>query len=112
MAKEGYAVASEGAYLVALVTELSPDLEKEGLAREFVRRVQDLRKTADFDIADRIRLYYAASPKLNQAVKDFADYIKGETLTLDLKQELPGPNIVQTTTDFDGETLTIGVTKI
>ena len=44
LAKEGYAVASEGAYLAALVTDLSPELEKEGLAREFVRRVQDLRK--------------------------------------------------------------------
>ncbi len=65
MAKEGYAVATEGAYLAALVTELTPDLEKEGLAREFVRRVQDLRKTAEFDIADRIRL------KLSSFIKTF-----------------------------------------
>ena len=40
------------------MTDLTPELEREGLAREFVRRVQDLRKQADLDIADRIRVYY------------------------------------------------------
>ncbi len=69
LAKEGYAVASEGAYLAALVTDLSPELEKEGLAREFVRRVQDLRKTADFEISDRIKMVYSGTPKLTEAVQ-------------------------------------------
>ena len=50
-------MASEGAYLAALVTDLTPELEQEGLAREFVRRVQDLRKQADLDIADRITVF-------------------------------------------------------
>src|SRR5690606_34249601 len=49
-ARTGLEVASEGAYLAALSTELTPELVHEGLAREFVRRVQDLRKQADFDI--------------------------------------------------------------
>jgi isoleucyl-tRNA synthetase len=53
-ARSGLEVASEGAYLAALKTDLTPELVREGLAREFVRRVQDLRKQADFDIADRI----------------------------------------------------------
>ncbi len=47
MAKEGFAIAEEGAYVAALVTELTPELAQEGLAREFVRRVQDLRKAAE-----------------------------------------------------------------
>ncbi|NTW44240.1 MAG: class I tRNA ligase family protein, partial [Anaerolineaceae bacterium] len=112
MAKEGYAVAAEGAYLAALVTELTPELEKEGLSREFVRRVQDLRKTADFDIADRIKLFYTATPKLNQAIKEHSEYIMGETLTIAIREELPPAYLTQINTDFDGENLIVGVEKI
>lgn len=112
MAKEGYAVATEGAYLAALVTELTPDLEKEGLAREFVRRVQDLRKTAEFDIADRIRLNYQATSKLTEAVEQFAEYIKGETLTLDLTEGKPEESMTTITSEFDGETVTLGVAQL
>ncbi|HAF47961.1 MAG TPA: isoleucine--tRNA ligase, partial [Anaerolineaceae bacterium] len=79
-AKEGYAVASEGAYLAALVTDLTPELVDEGLVREFVRRVQSLRKDADLDIADRIYLYYSASERLTKAISSFQDYIMEETL--------------------------------
>lgn len=111
MAKEGYAVATEGAYLAALVTELTPDLEKEGLAREFVRRVQDLRKTADFEIADRIHLTYQASHNLSEAVKQFADYIKGETLTLYLTEGTPDENMTTISSEFDGEWVTLGVIR-
>ena len=112
MAKEGYAVATEGSYLAALVTDLTPDLEKEGLAREFVRRVQDLRKTAEFDIADRIRLNYQATSKLSEAVEQFADYIKGETLTLDLTERIPEEFMTTITSEFDGETVTLGVVRL
>jgi isoleucyl-tRNA synthetase len=52
LAREGFAVAEEGPYVAALVTELTPELVSEGLAREFVRRVQDLSKNADLDVAD------------------------------------------------------------
>jgi isoleucyl-tRNA synthetase len=112
MAKEGYSVASEGAYMAALVTELTPELEKEGLAREFVRRVQDLRKTADFDIADRIRIKFIATPKLSEAVKLFSSYIQGETLAVDLNEDNPGNEMIIVESDFDGESVTIGVAKI
>ncbi|PKO06628.1 MAG: isoleucine--tRNA ligase [Chloroflexi bacterium HGW-Chloroflexi-3] len=112
LAKEGYAVASEGAYLAALVTDLSPELEKEGLAREFVRRVQDLRKTADFEISDRIKLVYSATPKLAEAVSEFSDYIKNETLTLELVFGEPGPQMTQSVSEFDGETVKLGVEKL
>ncbi|MCX6068930.1 MAG: DUF5915 domain-containing protein, partial [Chloroflexi bacterium] len=54
LAKEGFAVAEEGSYVAALVTELTPELVNEGLAREFVRRVQDFRKESGLDVADRI----------------------------------------------------------
>ncbi len=111
LAKEGYAVSSEGAYLAALVTDLTPALEKEGLAREFVRRVQDLRKSADFDISDRIKLSYEASPKLAEALQDFKEYVMAETLTVEMKAEKPGASLPQVTSEFDEETITVGIEK-
>jgi isoleucyl-tRNA synthetase len=110
-ARSGYAVASEGAYLAALVTDLTPELEREGLAREFVRRVQDLRKTADLDIADRIRVYYAASAKLAEAVELFREYVMNETLTVELVPG-SGPEGAATVSDsFDGENVTVMLVK-
>jgi isoleucyl-tRNA synthetase len=110
-ARSGFAVAVDGAYLAALVTDLTPELVEEGLAREFVRRVQDLRKQADLDIADRIRVYYQASPGLAKAVKSFSDYIMTETLTVALSDR-PAPEGAATISDtFDDETVSIGLIK-
>jgi len=110
-AREGYAVGAEGAYLAALVTDLTPELVQEGLAREFVRRVQDLRKTADLEIADRIVLFYTATPGLTEAVKAFADYIQAETLTVVLNAgEIPS-DAVSFEDEFDSEKVSIGLKK-
>ncbi len=110
-AKAGFAVASEGAYLAALVTDLTPDLVKEGLAREFVRRVQDLRKTADLEIADRIRVYYQATPALAEAVQRFKEYITSETLTVELLDAAAPEDLPQVTDSFDGENVTVALVK-
>ena len=111
LARTGFAVASEGALLAALVTDLTPELEREGLAREFVRRVQDLRKQADLDIADRIRVYYQATPKLEEALVSFREYVMNETLAVEmLSQELP--HGLPTTSDtFDGEEVKVALIK-
>ncbi len=110
-AHEGYAVAAEGAYLAALVTDLTPDLVQEGLAREFVRRVQDLRKQAELDIADRIAVSYQASLKLAAAIKSFSVYISAETLAVELLDKLPPDGCVTMEDEFDGERVTIGLEK-
>jgi isoleucyl-tRNA synthetase len=111
LAKAGYAVATEGALLAALVTDLTPELEQEGLAREFVRRLQDLRKQADLDIADRIRVFYQASPKLAEAMTAFRDYIMNETLAVEmLSQELPH-GLPNTSDSFDGEDVKVALIK-
>jgi len=112
MAREGFAVASEGAYLAALVTDLTPELVKEGLAREFVRRVQDLRKQADLEISDRIRLYYSATPLLAEAVKDFAGYIQAETLCIEMVDSLPAENLPTTQDTFDDQEVTIALKRV
>ncbi len=108
-AKAGYAVASEGAYLAALVTDLTPELVQEGQAREFVRRVQDLRKQLDFDISDRIHIYFAASVGLTKALSSFRDYIMGETLAVTMEKAEGHPDWYQDS--FDGETVAIKLDK-
>jgi isoleucyl-tRNA synthetase len=111
-AKTGFAVASEGAYLAALVTALSPDLVHEGLVREFVRRVQSLRKDADFDIADRIHLYYTASEQLDAAIQAFGDYIKEETLAVELTAGVIPEDLPLLQDEFDGESVRICIEKV
>jgi isoleucyl-tRNA synthetase len=110
-AREGFAVASEGGDLAALATELTPALVREGLAREFVRRVQDLRKTADLKISDRIRVFYKATPKLGEAVRQHGDYISAETLAVELREGAAPQGAPTAADEFDGETLTVALEK-
>jgi isoleucyl-tRNA synthetase len=110
-AKEGFAVANDGAYLVALVTELTPELVREGLAREFVRRVQDLRKTADLDVADRIKVSVVATAGLKEAIQANRDYVTAETLAVDLKFGKPAAGSTTSSDEFDGEKVTVGLAK-
>jgi isoleucyl-tRNA synthetase len=110
-ARSGLVVASEGAYLAALKTELTPELVREGLAREFVRRVQDLRKQADFDIADRIYMYVSASATLMEAIQEHQAYIMGETLTLELKSGKSPEGAATGSFEFDGEQAEVGLEK-
>lgn len=77
---EGWSVETEKGLSVALDTELSPELVKEGLAREFVNRIQNMRKEADFDVEDRIIIGFEGSEELEEAVNSMNDYIKSETL--------------------------------
>jgi isoleucyl-tRNA synthetase len=110
-AKEGFAVAEDGAYVAALVTDLTTELVQEGLAREFVRRVQDLRKSADLDVADRIDLFVEASAGLRSAIEAHKEYITTETLTSDLQFASPPPDAIAAEDAFDGETARIGMVK-
>jgi isoleucyl-tRNA synthetase len=83
-AHTGFVVATSGSSIAALETTLTPELVKEGLAREFVRRIQDLRKTAGLEISDRIAVIYEASPLLAEAIHENAEYIQAETLAVSL----------------------------
>ena len=110
-AKEGFVVASEGAYLAALVTDITPSLRNEGLAREFVRRVQETRKQAGFEISDRIKLFFTASDTLLAAVHTFEEYIMAETLTIEIVTETNPNTLPNASDEFDGETLAIWLEK-
>ena len=84
---EGWQVESEAGLSVAVDTELSEELQKEGLAREFVNRVQNMRKEANFDVTDRIATGVQANEKLAAAISYMAKYIQQETLSESLEQE-------------------------
>ncbi|NDJ75279.1 MAG: isoleucine--tRNA ligase, partial [Chloroflexi bacterium] len=109
---EGYAVAEDYGYVAALATALTLELEQEGLAREFVRRVQTLRKEADFDISDHITVTYQASDNLKAAIASFADYIQAETLANTLTEDAPANGAHSGTFEFDDETVTISVLQV
>jgi isoleucyl-tRNA synthetase len=111
LAREGFAVAEEGAYVAALVTDLTPELVQEGLAREFVRRVQDLRKSADLDVADRIQLFVDASSGLKSAIEAHQDYITTETLTYKFVFGDPPEGASTSKDEFDGEKVIVGLLR-
>jgi isoleucyl-tRNA synthetase len=109
--RPGLVVASEGSYLAALNTDLTPELLNEGLAREFVRRVQVLRKEAGLDISDRIYLFAQVSSDLAEALQAHRDYIKGETRALELSLDQPPPGVPAKQIAFSGEKGIIGIDK-
>lgn len=82
--KEGFTVGMEGNKFVILNTTLTKDLINEGLARETVSKVQQLRKNNGFDITDRINMYVDASNEYKENIKDYLDMIKEETLTINM----------------------------
>jgi isoleucyl-tRNA synthetase len=92
--REGTATQGDRELLVALATELTPELEAEGLAREFVHWVQQTRKELDLDYADRIRVAFRADPKMVAAVEAHQEWIRGETLAVEINGEEIGPEPV------------------
>ncbi len=76
----GWLVANEGKYTVALDINVTPELVEEGIAREFVNRIQNIRKDSNFDITDRIRVKISSTAELDTAVNHYREYICGQTL--------------------------------
>ena len=83
-AKEGFNVSMENNNFIILNTELTDELILEGIAREFVSKVQNLRKNKDLNVTDRIKIYYNGSDKFKESLKLFENYVKDETLTLEI----------------------------
>ena len=82
--KEGFNVGMENNDFIILDTTLTEDLILEGIARELVSKVQQLRKSKDFNVADRITLYYSGDEEIEKCITEFKEYIKAETLSLDI----------------------------
>ena len=82
--KEGFNVGMQNNKFIILNTELTEELILEGLARELVSKVQNLRKTSGLEIENRIKLYYFGDDRVNKAIETFTDFIKKETLSVDV----------------------------
>ena len=93
---EGWLVANQGNLTVALDVSISKDLRNEGIARELVNRIQNLRKEKGLEVTDKIRLFVKKDGVVDLAIESNADYIKNETLTRDLilKEEIDNGNDV------------------
>ncbi len=77
---EGWVVETEEGVTVAIDSELTEDLIAEGLSRELVNRIQNMRKDAGLDVMDRINVTYSSDDKLSEYLKDFDEYIMSEVL--------------------------------
>ena len=112
--KPGYQVTNDAqrGIVVALDTIITPELKAEGLAREVVRRIQQMRKDAGFELSDRIHTTYQTdSVDLAGVVAQLADSIKQETLSLSLLAGEPAEGAYADTGDVDGDVITIGVSR-
>ena len=107
---EGFSVSSDAGYTVAVSTEVTPDLLLEGQARELVHRIQNMRRDAGFDIADYIVTYYTGSD-LDDLVGTHGEYIKQETLSVDLVCAPPPSDAYEEDQAFDGLVSNVGVLK-
>ena len=106
----GWLVANEGRLTVALDITVTDDLRKEGLARELVNRVQNLRKSSGFDITDKIHISILSQEEMNAAIQDYKDYISNQVLAESI--EIMDEAISDATElDFEDFTLMVKIEK-
>jgi len=109
---EGWAAAEESGYAALVDTRIDEALHLEGLAREVVRRVQDLRREAGLDVSDRILVTWRAdAPVFARMLQTHRDYIAGEVLARDITDGEPPPGATRFEGDLDGVAVTLGVVK-
>ena len=109
---DGYWVSLEGGYMVAMDTTITPELAEEGLARELVHRLQNLRRAAGFEITDRIVTYYQGPDSVREVMRKFADYVCQETLSEALHDEEPEAGATAESQKIEGTEVVLGVKRI
>ena len=107
----GWLVASEGKLTVALDITITDELRREGVARELVNRIQNIRKESGFEVTDKISVEIEATELTTPAVESFADYIAQQTLAVDVKAVATPNGAVVVDSDIDEAPLKIAVTK-
>jgi isoleucyl-tRNA synthetase len=110
-APAGYAVAAEGGYAAGVTTEITPELKAEGTAREVVHLIQNLRKSAGLEIADRISLFIEASGPVRAALESLGGYVREETLATSVTFSAPPSGTASESHDVEGERVTVGLKK-
>ncbi len=109
--KLSWAVAFEEEIGVGVNTTITPELENEGLVRELIHKIQALRKEANFNLVDRIHISCQTSDKLQNAISHHADYLKSETLALEIRFEKE-PGEISRELDINGIKTVISLTRI
>jgi isoleucyl-tRNA synthetase len=104
---EGSVVGAEGGIVVALDKTMTPELIEEGLAREFVSKLQNMRKTADLEVTQRIHVRFVGDDAVRAAVARYQDYITTETLSLSCEPVADKPDGA-TEWDMNGHACAIG----
>jgi isoleucyl-tRNA synthetase len=104
----GWLVSNEGNLTVALEIELTDELLNEGMARELINRIQNIRKESGLEITDRVAVTVASNEQTDKAIAEYADYIKTQVQADELNIGVNDGEAV----DFDDFTLNIKVEKI
>ncbi|MDI3533749.1 MAG: isoleucyl-tRNA synthetase [Thermosediminibacterales bacterium] len=87
--REGFSAEGDNGYYVILDTTITKELELEGISREIVSKIQNMRKEAGFNVEDKIVLYYYGDETIDKTFEKFGDVIKAETLSLEARKEKP-----------------------
>lgn len=109
--RDGLVVDTEDDLTVAINVVLTDELRQEGLARDFVNRIQNMRKEANFNVIDRILVYYDGSEVLKNAIESQREYIKNETLADDLVNAIE-KNDYEKKWSINGDSVIIGITRV
>lgn len=105
----GWLVANDGDITVALDVTLTPELKNEGMARELINRIQNIRKAMDFDITDKVDVVLSSDPSVDEAVRTFGDYIAAQVLASSLTIGDTGADAQAL--DIDGIKVNVSVRK-
>ncbi len=108
----GWLVASEGKLTVALDITVTEELRREGVARELVNRIQNIRKEAGFEVTDKIRVEVEASPEVEASLAVYADYVGQQTLAVEVKASAEPAGAVVVASELDDAPLRIAVTRL
>jgi isoleucyl-tRNA synthetase len=109
--KDNYAVESDNGFRVAISTLLSDALVSEGYARELVNKIQNMRKSADFQVTDRINVAIQSTDEIKKSLDAFGDYIKAETLANSINSKETKGDLSQEW-DINGQPATITVSRV
>ena len=106
----GWLVATEGKLTIALDISVTEELKNEGIARELINRIQNLRKDSGFEVTDKIYVVIENKEGVTEAIKNFGDYVASQTLALDIKisDNVEGGSEVEWT---DGDNIKIHVSR-
>ncbi len=105
----GWLVGNEGRVTIALDITITETLRKEGIAREMVNRIQNLRKSKDFEITDRINIKVSSNELFNEAITEFSQYISNQVLADSITIEY---GVFENEIDIDEEKITLNISKI